>query len=751
MPKWIDRVLGRKTYQESNVISLPQRNETPKGIQPQLGSSGTSIYSGYYSEEYLQALTGQAAADIYDEMRRGDSRIKMILSAVKNPIKAAVWDVCPGEEDDESYKTHAEFVEYCLFKDQTKTFKDLLTELCSVVDFGHSVFEMVDKVSEHEGFGTFNNITLNWRSPRTFQQWIIDRNTGELKSLEQLAYGDLSRSVMIPGDRLMVLSLDKEGDNYEGISALRACYGAWVRKKLFLKLNAIGIERNAVPTPTVKFPPGFQGQTDEWNAVVNNLKALTSHQQNYFLYPSTLEIEFGQNNFDPSKVQSALDFENKEMTFAFLANFLELGSGGGSYALSFDLSDFFLGGLENISELICDTINKHYIPRLIKLNFGPQECYPKLTASGISDKAGKEFAEILAALANSKYIIPDEPLEASLRKRLGLPEISVDTQRNIAPINPFGGPGPQGPEAGDDAEEGDEPKPDPDLKDEKKELSEKQLKKKSFELAERNKPKKLIVSARDRLTTLMRESLTDIADDFVQDLAKAYRKAGKSSKVNSFKNIHPKGRNQYVRDLQDWLSEVGLKALNDVRKEIPKAKNVKLADFDKLPKKVQKRIKAQSQLMVDTQLSDLEKALYFKFTANADYSLGSDQLFEGGLQKTADAYVDGGSVLVGAANAAAEIVNESRNAFFFDDEVLQEVESFTFVNPAPVSDICQDLAGRTFDKNDPEAEQYFPPLHHNCKSYLVPNFVGSGKKIDKNGLEPSSAKIKESIKFSGDE
>ena len=83
------------------------------------------------------------------------------------------------------------------------------------------------------------------------------------------------------------------------------------------------------------------------------------------------------------------------------------------------------------------------------------------------------------------------------------------------------------------------------------------------------------------------------------------------------------------------------------------------------------------------------------------------------------------------------MINESRTAAFFDDKVLEEIESFTFVNADPQAPICKDLAGRTFRKDDPGAKMNFPPLHHNCESYISANFSGAKKnpEIDKRGLK----------------
>jgi len=262
-------------------------------------------------------------------------------------------------------------------------------------------------------------------------------------------------------------------------------------------------------------------------------------------------------------------------------------------------------------------------------------------------------------------------------------------------------------------------------------------------------PKKLIVDSKDRLIPVMREQLQLIGDKLVEDLMRAYRNATPSQKVNAYKNVSAKGTGQYVANLRDALAEVSARALKQARSEVPKAKKVEFAEntFDSLPKSIQKKLKVIAQLTGQAQVDALLKATFFAFSHNVDNSSGSESILEAEIQKAADNVVEGAAIEVGATNAVSSAVNETRNAFFFEDDVLDEVESFTFTNGDPVSEICQDLAGRVFDKNDPEAEQYFPPLHHNCKSYLVPNLKGSNKKVDPRGLTPSSEKAAASIKF----
>lgn len=387
-----------------------------------IGTSGTESYSGYPSEEYLYSLRGYQRAKVFDKMRRSDYQVKMCLSAVKNPIRSATWEVHPGEKDNDEAKHHAEFIEHVLFNGMDDPWSKFLTEVTTFYEFGHSVFEVTHKaVLDHPTFGSYNGIkSLGWRSPKTIDRFNLDKETGRLKSITQQADGDLASYVDIPAEYLLYFSVDREGSNYEGISWLRSCYGSYIRKCSYLKDNAIGISKFAIPTPIAKVPSGKEG-TPEFDSLIEALQVYTSNENNYLTIPEGWEIDLKTNTYDPSKVEYSVDAEDKRITKAFLANFLELGMGTtGSFALSNDLSDFFLSGLEYIADEISEPINCDLIPSLIKMNFGPQSSYPKLKATGISDKAGKELAEIVSMFVSNKVITPDDKLEDHFRKRLGL-------------------------------------------------------------------------------------------------------------------------------------------------------------------------------------------------------------------------------------------------------------------------------------------------------------------------------------------
>lgn len=407
-----------------------------------IGSTGTEVYAGYFAEEYLTKLRGNKLAIEFDKFRRSDPQAKMLLLSVKNPICKATWEI-EAASDDPLDKDIAALIEHIIFHDLGRSFPKKLREILSFVDFGHAVIEKTFKLVEnHPDFGTYHGIkSLDLVSAKTIEQWVVDKDTKKLSQITQQANGDLQNnaSIPIPAEYLMVFTLDQEGSNYEGISWLRPCYGNWFLKNLYKKLNGIGIEKFAVPSPIVHFTQGVQNDP-QFDLILEALTLYTSGEANYMTIPKGFDVTFERNVYDPEKVEKSIDAEDRRMTKAFLANFLELGTGGngGAFALSTDLSDFFLSGLTFVADEVADVFNENLIPELVKYNFGPQHKYPKLKHSGIDDKAGKELAEVYKTFVETKLITPSDQDEISLRKRYGLGKMPTEGLReyNPAPAAP---------------------------------------------------------------------------------------------------------------------------------------------------------------------------------------------------------------------------------------------------------------------------------------------------------------------------
>ncbi len=266
-----------------------------------------------------------------------------------------------------------------------------------------------------------------------------------------------------------------------------------------------------------------------------------------------------------------------------------------------------------------------------------------------------------------------------------------------------------------------------------------------------------IKTGKEALKELMQENLAGIAQAMIDQIIGRLKRLTPSQRLVAIKNVDTPGAVAYKSLIQTALGVIAYEAIQAARKEIPKAKDVKLAESDgnillgeweDLPPSVRKKIQTESDLLVGTQIADLEKNIFFQFTSSHD-STDSIETIRKDLEDEAEDYIRGPGIESGSGLLSAKYVNTARQAFFYDDEVLDQIDAFEFVNGDPVTPICQDLAGTIFDKNDPNADRYQPPLHWNCKSWIRPILKGNlpaTKNIET--LKPSTKKLEDTIQFS---
>jgi len=718
---------------KNNVTKLQETNESPGArsgkMNGSFGTSGTKIFEGFYDEEFLGKLRGTDQADQYDEMTRTDAQIQMLLSARKNPILNANWFI-EAAGDDEAQVKHKDFIDYELFDRAHKPFKATVTEILSFVDHGWAILERIHEVvNDDPRFGQFIGLkNLGWRSQRTIEEWRLNRD-GSIKEVFQQADGDLDNFAPIPGEFITVFTLGKVGDNYEGISALRPIFGNYFRKRIYQKLMAIGIERYAVGTPIGKIPLGKE-ETTERTIFETMLKTFTSHQKSYLLLPSGWEVDFTKDSFDADKVTAAIQAENLEMAKSFVAQHLELGTGGntGAYALATDLSDQFLSIIQTDADIIAQGFNHSIIKELIDINFGKQAKYPKLRVTGINDKLGKEFADIVKILSDAKAITLNNNLEIFLRKAFKMPELTeqekIDLENKPRDPNP------------------------PSFFSERRNSR--------VTLAERaqtkRKNEKILNQGSQVFRKLMQSQLKDISDKMIDRIGNKLKKAPKSKWQVIARNEELTGLKQYKDALTGGLVIVSTSALGAARSIIPGGDKIKLAStFDKqfkeLPPQTREMIKTEVSLLADTQASDIEKNILFALTGNINTTEDANILIDD-MKESRNKYLTSPAVVAAAGNAVASIFNQTQIEFYQAPDVLEQIEAFEFINADPVSPICKDLSnngsGQIFRKDDPQSARFLPPLHHNCKSYILPVFILKPDDEAKD-LRPSKSSLEKFI------
>lgn len=783
-----------------------------KLVTKPIGTSGTEIFNGFFDEEKLAKLVDERGIEIFDQMRRSDGQVRMLLSVVKNPIKSATWGIVPVDDSDEE-KEKAAFIEHIFFNDmgfpdesKVKTFSEFIAEALTFSEFGYSVFEIIHKVVEnHPRFGTYIGLAdLAFRHQKTIFQWHLNQN-GSIKSIRQFVpSGDLSVDVEISGQNIIVFTIDKEGDNYQGISMLRPIYGNWFRKDFYRKIQAIGIERAAKGVPVGKIPAEILNRNDyeeQRQATQDVLDALSSHETNAVVLGAGFELEEFKQTHDAEKVQKVIMSENVEMTKSFLANFMELGleNNSGSFALGSDLSDIFLSGLQCHAKLIEERIDIQLIRPLIKAKFGPQEFYPKIKATGINDKAGKELAEIVKILVETGLLAPSDMLESHLAKLYKLPSPDRENEDDDSGDE----------DNGDDPDSRNEDTEETELSDHRKKDKKKsnhkdkkdccsntdsdhvcdndcdcgaefdaayqKLKKNvlddmgiedstllsKFEIDSFDEklyaaaakdirfasaiPSVFITRQAEPLDAAIRAMLLERSDRMIATMANIFKTEKNRDKART------RGLDQRLPDKKAFkdmfkasTGDTANKALDNVLKELGATRDTfKLADdIGDLPKSMQKAILAEALLTAEFLDVDLEKVVLFTFNLNFDQT-DSAAVIKQELTIQRDKFMTPNRTKTAATNVTSKVTNSVRNDVFQSPDVLEEIESFVFVNPNPISAICQNLTGRVFSKEEYATTPFLPPLHHNCKSTIRAQRTKARNKlpVDGTGLRPTGTDI----------
>ncbi len=678
-----------------------------------IGGAPNTASDPLFFQEHVSDLTGQNAAIIWERLRRSDTQVSMLLNAIKKPIVGAtvVFEAASDSKQDIFIK---EFVEH-VYNDigignHKRPFKKIISENLTFVDFGFYLGEKIFKnVLGHPKFGNYQGLKdIAFRPQRSIWRWNVDENA-ILLSVEQLLK---KGQVTIPGKDLLHLANGQEGANFEGVSVLRPSYGNWLRVQEYYKALVIGIERTSVGIPTLQGDFKSQGSTTDFTTDPNFLAAKTALENistarsNSLIFPNDgYEISQLKIEHATSDILAAIQLEYTQMSKSVLLNILELamGGGSGSYALGTDLSDIALSVPQSFADLTADGY-QGTTDQIVQMKFGRGVPSPKMKFVGINDKAGTELAGILKTLQETGVLVIDNNLKEFVAAAYGLPnpDLENDTgeQEVVAEI--------------DNADT--------------------QLPTDSDIQLAANTARGLntfINTSTKQLNALMTEQLTQRTALYIDKLLAASN-AGKSTR-----DVVIPGGAAYRKDVKEFLLDVGSEAADAALvgsglTQDDLQKKVQLSD----DRSSNKRIKQDADLMVDGQEAKLTEALTLTLSRET-VTVDSEALVKEKMINAGETVITGTAVRTAAGNTVSSVVNNSRNSIFLDPTVEPLIESFIFSNPSPEAKICVELAGRVFTKAEFLSSNKLPPLHHNCDSTLIAQYVKQTptKPLSPNGLE----------------
>lgn len=398
---------------------MASKSKSIKVTGPEIGESGVQIFSGIITgEEYNRKLSGPRSIAIWDEMRRSDATVGASLRAVKLPIKSAKWFTNAASDETQDVEIN-EFVKWNFF--ERLKWKSILGEVLTHLDFGFSVHEMVFGMEMVNGVERIVLQKIAYRKQTTITKW--EAEAGVPGVTQTLTTGKVNH---IPLNKIIVFTNEQEGDNYEGRSILRAAYKHWFYKDKYYQIDAIGAERQALGVVKIKYP---SGATDKQrNAAKSAAANLRANEESYIEEPNGWDINFMDMGAASLKdIQPSIDHHDRQITKNVLAQFLELGSkgGSGSRATSEDHSKLFDLASEAVAETIADVF-AYAIKTLVDLNFTVTD-YPKMTVGKIGDEKVGELADSVTKFEGAGLLTVSDEDEAHVRSLLGFPEMSDDT------------------------------------------------------------------------------------------------------------------------------------------------------------------------------------------------------------------------------------------------------------------------------------------------------------------------------------
>lgn len=380
----------------------------------EVGASGTTYFSGQLVEaEYNRDLQGQKGRDIYDRMRRSDGQVKAILSACELPLRAATWTVEPASDSPQDIEI-ADFISEELFGGMDITWDSLLKHILLMLPFGFMLFEQVFEIVDNK---------VRWkklapRLPKTLYTWNFG-DKGELTGITQFVWKNNTYEFpIIPIERLLIFTHEREGDNYEGTSILRAAYKSWYYKDNLYRIDGIAAERHATGVPFFKHPQ--DAKNDDKKRLDDIGEHLYANEKAYVRLADGYEFDIKGLTGTIRDIMPSIEHHDRMISRSILADFLNLGAGEtGSWALSQDKSSFFLMALRAVSRNICDTLNAA-IRQLVDYNW-KVESYPTLTLQHLETREAVSYAKAITDSILAGAITPGDDVEDALRTMLYLP------------------------------------------------------------------------------------------------------------------------------------------------------------------------------------------------------------------------------------------------------------------------------------------------------------------------------------------
>jgi hypothetical protein len=412
------------------------------------GVTGVKRSAGLIDEEFLPALRGRKAIEVFREMSTNDSIVGALLFAIDKLIREVEWHVEAPDNTPEGTEC-ADFLESCM-DDMEHSWDDFVSEVMTMLVFGWSWHEIVYKkrIGPWEKDGrkksNYDDGMIGWRkmpirSQETMLRWLFDKN-GDVEGLVQLA-PPFYQVTTIPMSKSLLFRTAPSKGNPEGRSLLRTAYRSWYFKKRLEEFEGIGVERDLAGMPVARVPADYlNAPTGSQKAKVVDgfrkmVRGVRRDENEGLVLPVMYDPDTKQPLFDFELMSSsgARQFDTnaiiqryeQRILMSCLADFILVGhEQSGSYSMHTDKTGIFRASLNSITKNIADTLNRKAIPKLFELNGWKVRELPKIVASEIDPPDLTQLGQLISSTAGAgMQWFPDPELEKFIRDIARLPEM----------------------------------------------------------------------------------------------------------------------------------------------------------------------------------------------------------------------------------------------------------------------------------------------------------------------------------------
>jgi len=389
-----------------------------------------AAYSGFLSGgDVNNEFDGRDKYARYREMWMSSPAIAATLDLIERPIIAAEWEYThPVREIQE----HVASMLFSPAHDQAFGWRDTLRHQLMCRRYGNYPFERVFFV------GTDGRISayLAPRPPDTIREWYPDGiRVGRL--VQEIISDDegSSEDREIPGDRLLHLVWDQEGNDLEGRSILRSCWGEFVSAREARNLRNIMVERaGGVPKLSIRdgSAPTVKGEDD---AAVSTVEDFVSREDSYVMESERFAIEFLQTASDGiERAQMVMDYGDKMAAQRVLAHFMLHGQQQtGAFSAAKSQEPVFWGVIKGDARWIAQQNRDGWIWPVVRANWGDDVNggAGELTCSDLrAREIADDIAPLVSILGAGGILTPE--LQRHLLGRAGAPRDVVEAVPDMA-------------------------------------------------------------------------------------------------------------------------------------------------------------------------------------------------------------------------------------------------------------------------------------------------------------------------------